>query len=83
MKYFIYALTLAFIVLKLTNAINWSWWWVLSPIWISLAIYVILVIAYLLLEIVDRNQVKKRYTESESRWNQRFEQMQNKKTLQE
>ena len=31
---FISALTLIFIVLKLTNNINWSWIWVLSPIWI-------------------------------------------------
>lgn len=28
-------LTIAFIVLKLTNVIAWSWWWVLSPLWIS------------------------------------------------
>lgn len=28
-------LTLVFIVLKLTGYIAWSWWWVLSPIWIS------------------------------------------------
>lgn len=33
---FISVLTLIFIVLKLTNNINWSWIWVLSPIWISL-----------------------------------------------
>jgi hypothetical protein len=26
---------LALIVLKLTSVINWSWWWVLSPMWIS------------------------------------------------
>jgi hypothetical protein len=24
-----------FIVLKLTGVIDWSWWWVVSPIWIS------------------------------------------------
>jgi hypothetical protein len=29
------ALTILFIGLKLTHVINWSWWWVLSPIWIS------------------------------------------------
>jgi 8-oxo-dGTP pyrophosphatase MutT (NUDIX family) len=23
------------IVLKLTGVITWSWWWVLSPLWIS------------------------------------------------
>lgn len=28
-------LTLIFIVLKLCKVITWSWWWVLSPIWIS------------------------------------------------
>jgi hypothetical protein len=27
-------LTVAFIVLKLTKVIGWSWWWVFSPIWI-------------------------------------------------
>jgi hypothetical protein len=26
-----------FIVLKLTKLIEWSWLWVLSPIWISIA----------------------------------------------
>lgn len=26
-------LTIALIVLKLTDAIAWSWWWVLSPLW--------------------------------------------------
>lgn len=31
-------LTLIFITLKLTHIIDWSWWWVLSPIWISFAI---------------------------------------------
>ena len=36
-------LQVAFIVLKLIGIINWSWWWVLSPTWIS-AIIVILVL---------------------------------------
>lgn len=31
-------LTIAFIVLKLCNVITWSWWWVLAPIWIPVAI---------------------------------------------
>lgn len=29
------ALLLIFIVLKLCGVIGWSWWWVLSPLWIS------------------------------------------------
>ena len=28
-------LTLLFVGLKLTHVINWSWWWILSPIWSS------------------------------------------------
>ena len=31
-------LTIAFIVLKLTNVIDWAWVWIVSPIWISVAI---------------------------------------------
>lgn len=38
-------LTIIFIVLKLIGVIEWSWLWVLSPLWISvvlsLAIYLI------------------------------------------
>lgn len=32
---FVGLLTLVFITLKLIDKIDWSWWWVLSPIWIS------------------------------------------------
>ena len=38
---FISVLTLMFVVLKLTNNISWSWIWVLSPIWISLILIVL------------------------------------------
>lgn len=31
-------LTIVFIVLKLIGKISWSWWWVLSPLWIFAAI---------------------------------------------
>lgn len=41
---FIGLLTIVFIVLKLCNVINWSWWWVLSPIWISILLYLILLL---------------------------------------
>lgn len=37
-------LLLAFIILKLTHVIDWSWWWVLSPFWIPLGIYLILLV---------------------------------------
>ena len=35
---FIGLLTILFIGLKLTGYINWSWIWVLSPLWIGFAI---------------------------------------------
>ena len=31
-------LFLIFMVLKLTNTIDWSWWWVTSPLWIPFAL---------------------------------------------
>lgn len=37
-------LTIVFIVLKLTNVINWSWLWVLSPLWISVALVIAIVL---------------------------------------
>ena len=41
-------LTIAFIVLKLLGVINWSWLWVLSPIWISVLIAMIVLIVGIL-----------------------------------
>ena len=35
-------LTIVFVVLKLTNNISWSWWWVVSPLWIPLGLIAIL-----------------------------------------
>ena len=36
MAFFISGLTLLFIYLKMTSQIDWSWLWVLSPIWIDI-----------------------------------------------
>lgn len=38
---FLDLLTIVFIILKLTKVISWSWWWVLSPIWIPFSILLI------------------------------------------
>lgn len=37
------ALTLLFIGLRLTDVIHWSWLWVLSPMWISFLLFVVVV----------------------------------------
>ena len=34
-------LGVAFIVLKLTNVIDWSWWWVTLPLWGGWAIVLV------------------------------------------
>lgn len=48
-------LTIVFITLKLCKVINWSWVWVLSPIWISLIItIVIILIAFLVFKILNK-----------------------------
>ena len=44
-------LTIAFIVLKLTNYIDWSWWWVLSPLWIP---FIIVIVVVLLIAALSR-----------------------------
>ena len=48
---FLELLLLVFIVLKLCKVITWSWWWVLSPIWISAILVVIMIVVIV---IIDR-----------------------------
>jgi len=54
------ALTIALIVLKLTHTIAWPWVWVISPMWISAAITVAIVILVALGAII--------YSYVEDRW---------------
>lgn len=42
-------LTIAFIVLKLTGVISWTWFWVLSPTIFSFSIGVVLLIIWIIL----------------------------------
>ena len=46
-------LTVLFVGLKLTGNIDWSWWWVLSPVWIQILILIIFA------AIVAKSQPKK------------------------
>ena len=41
---FVSLLSTVFIVLKLTGVIDWSWWWVLAPIWIFAGLFVLLMV---------------------------------------
>ena len=46
-------LTVLFIGLKLTGAIAWSWWWVLSPLWIGWASVLLIVAICLLWAVIS------------------------------
>ena len=35
-------LFLIFMILKLTGNIDWSWWWVTSPLWIPLTLGIVI-----------------------------------------
>lgn len=45
-------LTIAFIILKLTGVISWSWLWVLAPIWIPTAIVLAVLLVVLIVVLV-------------------------------
>jgi len=49
-------LTLIFVILKLTGNIDWSWWWVVSPIWIGWAFILFVISAFTLFEYLLRNK---------------------------
>jgi hypothetical protein len=59
---------IVFLVLKLCNVINWSWWWVTAPLWIPIAtaatIFMIVVLYYcikaLVVYIMNRTLANKR-----------------------
>ena len=43
-------LFIVFLVLKLTNIIDWSWWWITALLWLPAGVCIlILVIAYFIL----------------------------------
>ena len=42
-------LFIVFLVLKLTNTIDWSWWWVTSPLWISAGLVIVVLLIILLI----------------------------------
>lgn len=47
-------LGVAFVVLKLTGVIGWSWWWVTAPFWggvvLSLVVLMIIVVLAVIVE---------------------------------
>lgn len=54
---FIDLLQITFIVLKLCGVIQWSWLWVLSPIWIGLIIACIVVIIIVIIAVIIKKDI--------------------------
>lgn len=46
-------LFIVFLVLKLTNTIDWSWWWVSAPLWIPLCITLLALVILGIITILD------------------------------
>ena len=57
---FLGLLTLVFVVLKLTHYIDWSWLWVLSPLWLG-QLVVTAILFVLALIVLVRQRLKKVY----------------------
>lgn len=51
---------IVFIILKLVGVINWSWWWVLSPLWISAGLWLVVALVVYGIIIISRLSERKR-----------------------
>ena len=48
------ALTILFVALKLCGVINWSWLWVVSPIWVTLLFVLFISVVIVVLGSIGR-----------------------------
>lgn len=55
---FIGLLTIVFITLKLTGYIDWSWWWVVSPIWILCLLILMAFVVFFIIALIRESQKK-------------------------
>lgn len=51
-------LTIVFITLKIIGYISWSWWWVLSPLWIAPIVIICAVILAFFAFVIFRQLFK-------------------------
>lgn len=50
---FLEVLQIIFIVLKLINVIEWSWFVVLIPLYVDITLYIIILLVYILINILS------------------------------
>lgn len=58
-------LTIVFVVLKLVGVINWSWLWVLCPLWINI---LLTIIALVIIAIIDKRTSNKYWKSGRIKW---------------
>ena len=58
--FFAVLLGVAFIVLELVGVIDWSWWWVLAPIWgyfaLGFVIFLVTLTIAIIVELINKNK---------------------------
>ena len=62
---------IVFLILKLCNVIDWSWWWVTSPLWISFGLWLIICLPLIIYVKVDNAKLKKNMNKTFSKWDWR------------
>ena len=64
-------LGIAFVILKLTDVIDWSWWWVTCPFWIGIPLFILFAIIHIAIlkirEAVISRQIKSAKNVSEAK----------------
>jgi hypothetical protein len=51
---FVFLTTLVFLVLKLTHYIDWNWWWIFAPLWIPIAVALVIIIIWAIILIITK-----------------------------
>lgn len=73
------ALFLVFLVLKLCNIINWSWWWITCPLWGGIALFILGGLIYVPIELYFENRRDRKIInergELKSKWQERLDEM--------
>ena len=47
-----FLLFLMFLILRLTETIDWSWWWVTAPLWVPVAFFIAILAIALVFTII-------------------------------
>lgn len=47
-----FVIFIVFMILKLVGVINWSWWWVLAPLWIPIGIVIAVLVVIFAIALV-------------------------------